>query len=94
MLAIRVSFSAPGTVDSRARYLDDHKTYLRTAKIRIVQSGPVLNEEGNSVGGMVVADVASLEEMQAFSAGDPFVIHGVYGATNIFEWRVSIDNRI
>lgn len=53
----------------------------------------IFNEQGDQVGGVVIAEVADLGEMREFSLGDPFVIHGIYGASEIFEWRVSIDNR-
>lgn len=93
MLAIRRSLSAPGSAEARAQYLADHKAYLRSEKGRVLQSGPIFNEEGDQVGGVVIAEVADLAEMREFSLGDPFVIHGIYGDTEIFEWRVSIDNR-
>ncbi|TCL71379.1 YciI family protein [Rhizobium sp. BK251] len=93
MLAIRRSLSAPGSAEARARYLEDHKAYLRLGKVKVLQSGPIFNEEGDQVGGVVIAEVTDLAEMREFSLDDPFVVHGIYGSTEIFEWRAAIDNR-
>jgi uncharacterized protein YciI len=93
MLAVRVALSNPEKAAARATYLEDHKRHLRSGRLRIVQSGPILDEAGEGSGGVVVADVVSLEEMREFSAQDPFVLHEVYSSISIYEWRPSIDGR-
>lgn len=91
MLAVRVALSNPEKAAAREIHLEDHKRHLRSGRLRIVQSGPILNEAGEGSGGVVVADVASLEEMRRFSAEDPFVLHDVYSSVSIYEWRPTID---
>ncbi|AYG62537.1 YciI family protein [Rhizobium jaguaris] len=93
MLAVRVALSNPEKADARETYLQDHKRHLRSGRLRIVQSGPILDEAGEGSGGVVVADVVSLEEMHRFSAEDPFVLHGVYSSVSIHEWRPTISDR-
>ncbi|MDL2398867.1 YciI family protein [Rhizobium mayense] len=90
MLAIRVALSDPGKASARARYLEDHRNYLRSGLLRIRQSGPILDEVGDASGGIVVAEVGSLDEMRQFSAQDPFVIHGVYADVSIYQWTPTI----
>ncbi len=75
MLAVRVAISNPEKAAARAAYLEDHKRHLRSGRLCIVQSGPILDEAGEGSRGVVVADVVSLEEMRRFSAEDPFVLH-------------------
>lgn len=93
MLAIRIALSDPEKAAARQAYLEDHKRHLRSGGLRILQSGPIVDELEGGSGGVIVADVASLDDMRDFSAGDPFVIHGVYSSIKIYEWRPSIDNR-
>jgi uncharacterized protein YciI len=93
MLAVRVAISNPEKAAARAAYLEDHKRHLRSGRLCIVQSGPILDEAGKGSGGVVVADVVSLEEMRRFSSEDPFVLHEVYSSVSIYEWRPTIGAR-
>ncbi|MBZ9793958.1 YciI family protein [Rhizobium sp. 3T7] len=93
MLAVRVAISNPDKTAARETYLEDHKRHLRSGWVGIVQSGPIMDEFGEGSGGVVVADVGSLEEMRRFSAEDPFVLHGVYSTVAIYEWRPTIGGR-
>jgi len=87
MIVARIAFSDPAMDEARALLLDDHKAYLRSAPIRILQSGPFL---GRRQGAIVVAEVTSPSEMEAFSAGDPFVTNGVYQEVHIGEWNITL----
>ncbi|MBB3595189.1 hypothetical protein FHX08_005599 [Rhizobium sp. BK529] len=90
MLAVRVALSNPDKSDARERHLDDHKRHLRSGSIKIIQSGPILDAAGTSSGGVVVAEVGSLDDMVRFSSEDPFVCHEIYSTVSIFEWRPTI----
>ena len=92
MLAVRVALSNPDKADERELHLEDHKRHLRSGSIRVVQSGPILDGAGKGSGGVVVAEVASLDDMRRFSSEDPFVRHEVYSTVNIYEWRPTIGN--
>lgn len=93
MFAVRMARSDLSSSDARAAFLEAHKAYLRSAALRIVFSGPVLDEKGLAVGALILAEVDHLEEMQRFSAGDPFVSNGVYEDVQIYRWEATIDNR-
>jgi len=93
MLAVRFAISDPSKDSLREIYLEDHKRHLRSGELSIIQSGPIMNEAGSGEGGVVVADVGSLEEMRRFSSTDPFVVHGVYRDVAIYEWRPTIGGR-
>ena len=90
MLAVRVALSNPEKSDARERHLEDHKRHLRSGTIKVVQSGPILDAAGQGSGGVVVAEVGSLDDMLQFSSEDPFVRHEVYSTVSIFEWRPTI----
>jgi len=90
MLAVRFAISDPTKESVREIYLEDHKRHLRSGQLSIIQSGPIMDEAGKGEGGVVVADVSSLEEMRRFSSADPFVVHGVYRDVAIYEWRPTL----
>jgi uncharacterized protein YciI len=87
MIVARIAFSDPAMSGGRALWLDEHKAYLRSASIRILQSGPFL---GRRHGAIVVAEVSSPSEMEGFSDGDPFVTNGIYKEVHIGEWNVTL----
>lgn len=92
MLAIRIALSDPRKAEARLEDLEEHKRYLRSGRVDVLQSGPIDDGTGAVTGGVVIAEVGSLDEMQAFSAGDPFVINGVYDRVNVFEWNPTISS--
>ncbi|AHG49749.1 hypothetical protein RLEG12_02395 (plasmid) [Rhizobium leguminosarum bv. trifolii CB782] len=88
MIVVRYAISDPGKAAERSRLLEEHKAYLRGAAIRILLSGPSAPPmEGRGSPAVVIAEVETLAEFEAFSAGDPFVRSGVYGSVDLFEWR-------
>jgi uncharacterized protein YciI len=90
MLAIRVALSDPAKSADRAVWLEAHKAYLRSAHIKILQSGPFKVPEGQLAGALIVAAVDSLDDLARFSADDPFVTAGVYCEVRIAEWNVTL----
>ncbi|MBK5571540.1 YciI family protein [Ensifer sp. SSB1] len=93
MLAVRVAYSDPEKSDERRLYLESHKQYLRETALQLVLSGPILSHAGDQIGGMVLAEVHAVDELEAFSAADPSVIHSVYQNVAVYEWKATIDNR-
>ncbi|WP_327206375.1 YciI family protein [Rhizobium beringeri] len=88
MIVARYAVSDPGKSAERSRLIEEHKAYLRGAPIRILLSGPSApSAEGRDSTAFVIAEVETLAEFEAFSAGDPFVRCGVYGSVDVFEWR-------
>lgn len=93
MLVVRMAKSNPSRLSERELHLESHKAYLRSCNLTIVLSGPVADEEGQSMGAMVLLDVDDMQDVFRFSEGDPFVIHGVYDHVKIYRWNATIDNR-
>ncbi|MBY5864016.1 YciI family protein [Rhizobium leguminosarum] len=90
MIVARYAVSDPCKAAERSRLLDEHKAYLHGAPIRILLSGPSAPpSEGKGSTAIAIAQVETLAEFEAFSAGDPFVRSGIYASVDIFEWRPS-----
>ncbi|MBX4910095.1 MULTISPECIES: YciI family protein [Rhizobium] len=88
MIVVRYAVCDPGKAAERSRLIEEHKAYLRGATIRIMLSGPSAPPaEGRASTAVVIAEVETLAEFEAFSAGDPFVGSGVYTSVDLFEWR-------
>lgn len=91
MIVARYAVSDPGKAGERSRLLEEHKAYLHGAAIRILLSGPSAPPaEGKGSTAVVIAEVETLAEFEAFSAADPFVRSGVYRSIDLFEWRPTL----
>jgi uncharacterized protein len=53
-------------------------------------AGPLLDEAGGMVGSVFLIEAASLEDVKALHAQDPYVTGGVFGEVRIFETRWAI----
>lgn len=90
MIVARFAKSEPDRAADRSRLIDEHKAYIRNADLRILLSGPSAPPpQGQTATAIVIAEVETLAQFEAFSAADPFVLGGVYKSVDIFEWRPS-----
>ena len=90
VICARLAYLAPAKVVERGIWLEAHKAFLRDGRLRILQAGPLFDEEQRQVGALVVAEMASLAEMQAICSEDPFVVHDIYDRVTFFDWRQTI----
>lgn len=90
MICARLAFSAPASTTDRAIHFEAHRAFLRSGRLRVLQSGPLFDDAQTQIGALVVADIPSLAEMQAVCSEDPFVVHGIYDRVMFFEWRQTI----
>lgn len=88
MIAVRIALTDDARTAERERHLEAHKAYLRSAGVRILQSGPF--KAPGRAGALIIAEVDDLAAMHAFSNADPFVVHGVYRSVEIVEWTVTL----
>jgi uncharacterized protein YciI len=67
-----------------------HIEYLGGFKDRILIAGPMLGEDGEPNGSLIVVDLKDKAEAQAFAANDPYAKAGVFQSVAITAWRKSI----
>jgi uncharacterized protein len=71
-----------------------HKAYLASGSVRTVISGPLLALDGETmIGSLFVFEAATLDEVKAFNAADPFARAGVWAEVKIHPFNLRIDNR-
>ena len=83
-----------GAYPRRLEHYDAHRAYLAAAPVKLVLSGPLLDETGNTrIGSLLIVEAGSLQEVQAFSESDPFRRLDVWASVRIHAYIVAIDNR-
>lgn len=89
MICARIAWSAPDKTAERNACLEDHKQFLRSGRLDILQSGPVFGDTGGQLGALIVADVPDIATMRRICAEDPFAVHGIYDRITFVEWRIT-----
>lgn len=77
---------APGKLEVRKANRDAHLAYVRESGIVSI-AGPFLTDAGEMAGSMLVLDVETRAEAEAFAAGDPYAKAGLFEATEIHAWK-------
>jgi uncharacterized protein YciI len=91
MLFVRIAYNAPDSGEARAQYFPAHKAHLETGGALVIQSGPLFATADDArVGALMIFDAPSLAEVEAFSARDPFIVHGIYDDVRILRFDKTI----
>jgi len=84
----------PDMLTTRLATYDKHKAYLAQASIRIVISGPLVADDGETmIGSCFLVHAASKDDVLAFHNGDPFKAAGVWGQVHITPLLKRVDTR-
>lgn len=75
----------------RAATRPAHREYMSQFGGRVVIGGPILDDEGNACGGMMVIDAEDQAEVERLVAADPFEIAGLSATIHItpFRWQTN-----
>lgn len=65
---------------------DAHLDHIRTSGV-VEMAGPFLNEMGEMSGSLVVLEVGSKAEAEAWAAADPYAKAGLFAKVRIEEWK-------
>ncbi|AHJ64649.1 YciI family protein [Granulibacter bethesdensis] len=87
MLFAVICTDREGGLELRKQTRPAHLEYLRDHESRLVQVGPVLNTAGEPEGSLLIIDTTSLEEAQAFAAGDPYAQAGLFASVTVRAYR-------
>lgn len=90
MLFALVAYDQPDAGARRAELRPDHLKYLETLKVAF--AGPFLNDNGESVGSIVVIEAADLAAARAEFARDPYSVGGLFDSVTIKPWKFVINN--
>lgn len=76
----------PDHLEVRKANRDAHLAYTETVDF-IYTGGPMLDENGDMCGSLIVLDVETRAEAEAFAAGDPYAAAGLFASVEIKGWK-------
>jgi len=82
-----------GAGDIRARNRDAHRARLKDHDhpVKVMMAGPLLADDGKTmIGSLLVFEAADKAAVEAFLAGDPYEISGLFERTEVrpFAWSI------
>ena len=88
MFAVLYCVDKPGHGAVRAENRPAHVDYLKVHQDKIVTAGPTLGADGESMtGSVIILEVESLAEAEAFAANDPYKQAGLFERVDIKAWK-------
>ncbi len=78
----------PGHGEVRAANRAAHLDYLKSRGNKIVVAGPTTSDDGQAMtGSLLIMDLAGRAEAEAFAAGDPYNLAGLFESVTIKPWK-------
>ena len=70
----------PGRVETRKKFVDEHRAYQKDCGVDVQLSGPLLAEDGETmIGSIFFIDSPDRAGVEKFIANDPFTKNDVWG---------------
>ena len=86
MLIALIARDKPGALQTRLDNREAHIAYLKETGV-VSQAGPLLDEDGNMAGSLVILDVEDMAQAQDWASNDPYAKAGLFGSVDLIEWK-------
>ncbi|MCA1775021.1 MAG: YciI family protein [Loktanella sp.] len=75
-----------GALDIRLANRELHLAYLNASEA-VVLAGPLMDENDDMIGSLIVLEVADMAEAEAWAAADPYAKAGLFETVNLHKWK-------
>ena len=86
MFVALVAHDKPGALSVRQENRAAHLEYIKSTSL-VAQAGPLLNPEGEMIGSLVILDVDSMAEAEAWAKDDPYAKAGLFQTVSLTHWN-------
>ncbi|TNF60603.1 MAG: YciI family protein [Rhodobacteraceae bacterium] len=76
----------PGHLETRKANREAHLAYIRETGV-VEMAGPLLGADGGMAGSLIVLQVETMAEAEAWAANDPYNKAGLFDTTLLKEWN-------
>jgi uncharacterized protein len=90
VLFVITAFDRPGALELRLQVQPAHLDYLKRTAARIKVAGPLLNENDQPIGSLLIVEADDRAAAEAFAADDPYRREGVFERVEIRPWRAAL----
>ncbi len=86
MFQILLCRDRPGALDLRLANREAHLAYIAKTGV-VTQAGPLLDDNGEMCGSLLVLEVADRATAEAWAARDPYALAGLFESVEIMGWK-------
>lgn len=76
----------PDALQTRVENRADHLAHIEASGV-VEQAGPFIDAAGQMCGSLIILDVASRNEAEAWATADPYARAGLFASVLIQEWK-------
>lgn len=80
----------PNSLELRMATREAHLAYIGGFRDQLRLAGPMLNENGDMAGSIILVEMETLAEAQALAAGDPYNQAGLFERVDVTAFRPSL----
>lgn len=85
MFIALIARDKPGALQIRLDTRDAHVAYLKETGVS--QAGPLLDDEGQMCGSLIVLDVPDMAAARAWADKDPYAHAGLFADVQLIQWN-------
>jgi uncharacterized protein YciI len=86
MRVVLVCLDHPGALQIRLDTRAAHLAYIEASGV-VEMAGPFLSPEGQMNGSLIVLNVETMAEAEAWAAADPYATAGLFASVTLREWK-------
>ena len=86
MLIALIARDKPGALQIRLDTREAHIAYLKSTDA-VSQAGPLLDDEGQMCGSLVILDVDNMAAAETWAANDPYAQAGLFAEVQLVPWK-------
>ncbi|WP_299916195.1 YciI family protein [uncultured Roseobacter sp.] len=86
MLVALIAHDRPGALPIRQENRPAHVAYLKSSAV-VQQAGPLLDDQGEMAGSLIVLDVADMDAASDWAAEDPYGKAGLFASVQLIAWN-------
>ena len=86
MLVALIAHDKPGSLSIRQENRPAHLEYLK-ASASVAQAGPLLNENGEMAGSLIILDVEEMSQAEDWARNDPYGKAGLFETVTLTHWN-------
>ena len=90
MLFVITAFDRPGALERRLQVRPAHLEYLQGEAARIKVGGPLLSEDGQPIGSLLIIEADVRNAAEAFADAGPYRRQDVFERVEIRPWRPAL----
>ena len=90
MLFVFTAFDWPGALERRMQVRPAHLDHPQSEAGRIKVSGPLLDQDEQPIGSLLIIGADDRHAAESFAAGEPYRRQGVLERVEVLAWRAAL----